>query len=46
MKQFNFTQAERIADKKQIILIIGKDAYRRMVLRKWEIRKIENNITK
>jgi hypothetical protein len=37
----NFTSEERRAERKKIIGLIGRDAYRKMVFRKWTLRRIE-----
>jgi hypothetical protein len=41
MKQYIFTQAERADSRKQIIKLIGVDAYRKMVARAWQLRRTE-----
>ncbi|MFZ2809422.1 MAG: hypothetical protein WAZ60_23810 [Desulfosalsimonadaceae bacterium] len=40
-KQYVFTSSERAAGRKEIIKLVGRDAYRKMVSRKWMLRNIE-----
>jgi hypothetical protein len=40
-KQYIFSAADRNTEKRQIVKLIGRDAYRKMVYRKWTLRKIE-----
>lgn len=41
MKQYKFTQKKRGLNRKEIIAIVGRDALRRMVALKWQLRGIE-----
>ena len=40
METYAFTNKERAEQRREMISLLGKDSYRRLIARKWALRKI------